>query len=89
MPLSALGLNHAPFRTEGEPHTHVSYEGERAALAFLSDAVARDSALALFQGPPRSGKTTILEAFGRSLGEHTAFARADGGGAETRTQVEE
>src|SRR5690606_33209288 len=89
MPLSALGLNHAPFRTEGEPHTHVSYEGERAALAFLSDAVARDSALALFQGPPRSGKTTILEAFGRSLGEHTAFARADGGGAETRTLFEE
>jgi type II secretory pathway predicted ATPase ExeA len=89
MELSALGLAEAPFRTPGEPVVHVSYEGERAALEFLGEVAAHERAVGLFQGPRRSGKSTILRTFTRSLGEHTAFAQVDGAGAEPRALLEE
>lgn len=83
MELSALGLREQPFRTQGEAVTLVPYEAQLAALDFLADVAAHECALGLLQGPPLSGKSTILRDFTRSLGEHTAFALVDGAGAET------
>ncbi|HEX7060529.1 MAG TPA: FHA domain-containing protein [Woeseiaceae bacterium] len=89
MELSEIGLGQAPFPAHGGPVTHVSYEAEQAALEFLAEVGAHERALGLFQGPPLSGKTTILRTFTRSLDEHTAFALVDGAGAGTRELFDE
>lgn len=89
MELSEIGLGRAPFPAHGDPVTRISYEAEQAALEFLAQAAAHERALALFQGPPLSGKTTILRTFTRSLDEHTAFALVDGTGADTRELFDE
>lgn len=81
--LNAAGLREQPFRTHGEPVTIVPYEGQQAALDFCHDTYAHPHGLGLFQGPPLSGKSTILREFTRLLHEDTAFAVVDGTGLET------
>ena len=83
MELSDAGLRHQPFRAQGKPLTVVSYAAEVAALDFLAATYADDHGLGLFQGPPLSGKSTIIRQFTDSLHEDTAYAVVDGAGAET------
>lgn len=83
MELSDAGLRQQPFRAQGKPLTVVSYAAEVAALDFLAATYADDHGLGLFQGPPLSGKSTIIRQFTDSLHEDTAYAVVDGAGAET------
>jgi general secretion pathway protein A len=82
MQLSDAGLRQQPFRAQGKPLTVVSYAAQAAALDFLATTCADDHGLGLFQGPPLSGKSTIIQQFTDSLNDETAFAVVDGGGAE-------
>jgi type II secretory pathway predicted ATPase ExeA len=83
MQLSDAGLRQQPFRAQGEPLTVVSYAAQAAALDFLAATYADEHGLGLFQGPPLSGKSTIIRQFTESLHEDRAFAIVDGAGAET------
>jgi general secretion pathway protein A len=83
MELSDAGLREQPFCVHGEPITAVAYAARTEALDFLTATYAHEHGLGLFQGPPLSGKTTILKDFTASLEEETAFAVVDGAGVET------
>jgi type II secretory pathway predicted ATPase ExeA len=83
MQLSDAGLRQQPFRARGQPLTVVGYAAQVAALDFLAATYANNHGLGLFQGPPLSGKTTIIRQFTDSLPEDTAFAVVDGAGVET------
>ncbi len=61
---------------------------QQAACEFLSDTYANDHGLGLFQGPPLSGKTAIIEHFTESLAEDAAVAVVDGAGLNTTTLLE-
>jgi type II secretory pathway predicted ATPase ExeA len=83
MELSDAGLRHLPFRAHGKPLTVVAYAAQVAALDFLAATYEHEHGLGLLQGPPLSGKSTIIQQFTDSLHEDTAFAVVDGAGAET------
>lgn len=83
MELSDAGLREQPFRVHGEPITAVAYAARTEALDFLAATYAHEHGLGLFQGPPLSGKTTILTDFAATLDSETAFAIVDGAGVET------
>jgi type II secretory pathway predicted ATPase ExeA len=83
MELSDAGLRHPPFRAHGKPLTVATYAAQVAALDFLAATYEHEHGLGLFQGPPLSGKSTIIQQFTDSLHEDTAFAVVDGAGAET------
>jgi type II secretory pathway predicted ATPase ExeA len=83
MELSDAGLRQQPFRANGKPLTVVTYAAQVAALDFLAATYADDHGLGLFQGPPLSGKSTIIRQFTDSLSDETAFAVVDGAGVET------
>ncbi|MEX2125802.1 MAG: FHA domain-containing protein [Woeseia sp.] len=83
MQLSDAGLRQQTFCAHGKPSTVVTYAAQVAALDFLAATYADDHGLGLFQGPPLSGKSTIIQQFTESLPEDTAFAIVDGAGAET------
>ena len=83
MELSDAGLRHTPFRAHGKPLTAVAYAAQVAALDFLAATYEHEHGLGLLQGPPLSGKSTIIQQFTNSLHEDTAFAVVDGAGAET------
>ncbi len=59
--LRDLGLQVQPFRTHGAPILVVQYDSHNLARRFLADFFACDAPIALFSGPPLSGKTTILK----------------------------
>lgn len=82
MELSDAGLREQPFRTHGSPLTVFSYEAQRDALRFLRGTYADAHGLGLFQGPPLSGKTTILREFVSTLPDDLAWAIVDGAGTE-------
>jgi type II secretory pathway predicted ATPase ExeA len=63
--------------------TVVTYAAAVAALDFLAATYADEHGLGLFQGPPLSGKSTIIRQFAESLHEDTAYAVVDGAGLET------
>ena len=84
MELSDAGLRPQTFRPEeGKPLTTVTYAAAVAALDFLAAICADQHGLGLFQGPPGSGKSTIIRQFTDSLHEDAAYAVVDGAGAET------
>jgi type II secretory pathway predicted ATPase ExeA len=83
MELSDAGLRQQPFREQGKPVTVVTYAAAVAALDFLAATYADEHGLGLFQGPPLSGKSTIIRQFAESLHEDTAYAVVDGAGLET------
>jgi type II secretory pathway predicted ATPase ExeA len=83
MEMSDAGLRQQPFRAQGKPLTVVTYAAAVAAFDFLAATYTDDHGLGLFQGPPLSGKSTIIRQFTDSLHEDTAYAVVDGAGAET------
>jgi general secretion pathway protein A len=89
MELTAAGLREQPFRTHGDPITVVPCEAHLAALDFCATTYAHGDGLGLFQGPPLSGKSTVLREFTRTLREDAAFAVVDGAGLETNALLKD
>ena len=85
MELGAAGLQNQPFRTHGMPVTFYSYAAQAQAFQFLNETYNNRSGLGLFQGPPLSGKSTILRQFIATLPGEPAVAVLDGSGMETAT----
>jgi type II secretory pathway predicted ATPase ExeA len=83
MNFTAAGLQVQPFHTHGKPLVFVPYASQKAAVRFLIDTHTNDRGLGLFQGPPLSGKTTIVQHFARSLPRDCAVAVVDGAGMST------
>lgn len=89
MELTAAGLREQPFRTRGDPVVIVPFEAHLGALDFCAATYAHRDGLGLFQGPPLSGKSTILREFTRTLQEDAAFAIVDGAGLETNALLQD
>lgn len=79
---SDAGLREQPFRTHGLPLTVFPYSAQRDALQFLADTYADADGLGLFQGPPLSGKSTLLRHHVATLSDDRAWAIVDGAGIE-------
>lgn len=78
MDLAAAGLHEQPFRTHGRPLVFVGYAGQEAAFSYLEKAYSHPFGLGLFQGPPLSGKTTLLQHFAEQKPIDAAIAVVDG-----------
>jgi general secretion pathway protein A len=88
MDLAGAGLEVQPFRTHGESLVTVSYGAFRKALAALANMREAPAGIALFQGPPLAGKTTIVRAHLASLPDDVSAGVIDGSGLDTRSLVE-
>jgi general secretion pathway protein A len=89
MELTAAGLREQPFRTQGDPIALVPFDAHLTALDFCSATYEHRDGLGLLQGPPLSGKSTVLREFTRSLGEDASFAIVDGAGLETNALLKD
>ena len=89
MELTAAGLREQPFRTQGDPIIVVPFDAHRAALDFCSAICEHRDGLGLLQGPPLSGKSTVLREFTRSLEEDASSAIVDGAGLETNALLKD
>jgi general secretion pathway protein A len=78
MELSGAGLSKQPFPTHGKPRSVVSYASKTAALEMLADTCHHPTGLSLLQGPPLSGKSTIIRSFVDSMHEDCSVAVIDG-----------
>lgn len=78
MELEAAGLHEQPFRTHGRPLVFVGYAGQEAAFSYLEKAYSHPFGLGLFQGPPLSGKSTLLHQFAEQNPIDAAIAVIDG-----------
>jgi len=88
MELGEAGLQEQAFRTHGRPLVFVRYLAQQAAFEFLNDTYKRERGLGLFQGPPLSGKTSIIRHFAESLTDDAAVAIVDGAGLNTTALLE-
>lgn len=89
MKLADTGLRKQPFRTQGKPLVLVPYASQRNAIRFLAETRSNKRGLGLFNGPPLSGKTTIVQGFAKSLPRDHAVAIIDGARADTATFLKE
>lgn len=78
MELGVAGLQEQPFRTHGRPLVFVGYSGQVAAFNYLRKAYKHNLGLGLFQGPPLSGKSTLLRQFAEQKELDAAMAVIDG-----------
>jgi len=83
MELSAAGLSEQPFPTHGKPLAVASYASKISVIETLNKTNVHPTGLALLQGPPLSGKSTLIRTFVRSLPEHCSVAVIDGKGLNT------
>ena len=83
MELGAAGLTEQPFPTHGKPLAIVSYGSKTAALESLNNTRIHTTGLSLLQGPPLSGKSTLIRTFVESLPADCAVAVIDGKGLNT------
>ena len=88
MDLGAAGLNEQPFRTHGKPLSVVSYASQREALKVLEATCTATHGLCLIQGPPLSGKSTLIRRFVEHLPEECSAAVVDGNGLNTAGLLE-
>lgn len=80
MELGAAGLQEQPFGMHGRPLVFVAYAGQEAAFDYLERTCSHAHGLGLFQGPPLSGKSTLLHQFAEYRLPDTAVAVVDGAG---------
>ena len=85
MDLGAAGLQEQPFRTHGRPLVFVGYAGQEAAFDYLERTYAHRHGLGLFQGPPLSGKSTLLSQFAEHKAADAAVAVVNGADRSTST----
>lgn len=88
MDLAAAGLTEQPFRTQGTPDSIVSYGSHLEGLEAIRAALEKPHGLALLQGPPLSGKSTLVRHLVESLDEEHEYAVVDGTGLNTTTLLE-
>lgn len=88
MDLAAAGLREQPFRTQGKPAPIVSYAAHIEGLEAIRAACQEPHGLALLQGPPLSGKTTLIQHLVESLDGAQEYAVVDGTGLTTTTLLE-
>jgi type II secretory pathway predicted ATPase ExeA len=88
MELGAAGLKEQPFRSQGRPIVFFAYAGQEKTCDFLSETYAHNGGLALLQGPPLSGKSTIIHYFADRQKERPAVAVIDGAGLSTTSMLE-
>jgi type II secretory pathway predicted ATPase ExeA/pSer/pThr/pTyr-binding forkhead associated (FHA) protein len=89
MDLAAAGLLEQPFRTRGTPESIVSYASHIEALEAILTACNKPHGLALLQGPPLSGKSTLVRHLVDSLDVDQEYAVVDGTGLNNTTLLEE
>ena len=78
MDLASAGLKEQPFRTHGKPLTVIPYAAHRAAVEALESARTYPLGVTLLQGPPLSGKSTLLREFVGRLPDDVTVALVDG-----------
>ena len=83
MELGAAGLSEQPFATHGRPLAIASYASKISAIETLHNVKGHPNGLALLQGPPLSGKSTLIRTFINSLTEDCSVAVIDGKGLDT------
>ena len=88
MDLAAAGLTEQPFRTQGTPDSIVSYASHVEGLEALRTACAMPNGLALLQGPPLSGKSTLVRHFVDLRDDNQEGAVVDGTGLNATTLLE-
>jgi type II secretory pathway predicted ATPase ExeA/pSer/pThr/pTyr-binding forkhead associated (FHA) protein len=80
MELGAAGLQEQPFRTHGRPLVFVAYAGQEAAFGYLERIYDHRLGLGIVQGPPLSGKSTLLRQFAEIKTSDVAVALINGSG---------
>jgi type II secretory pathway predicted ATPase ExeA len=88
MDLSAAGLTEQPFRTKGTPDSIVSYAAHVEGFEALRAVCAMPHGLALLQGPPLSGKSTLVRHFVDLRDDNQEGAIVDGTGLNATTLLE-
>ena len=88
MDLAAAGLSEQPFRSEATPESIVSYASHVEALQAIRTACNEPHGLALLQGPPLSGKSTLIRHLVESLDDDQEHAVVDGTGLNNTTLLE-
>jgi len=78
MDLRAAGLEVQPFCSDGKPTSVVSYGAYRDALGVLQKTLDAHNGLSLLQGPPLSGKSTLIREFVRGVSPDCSVAVVDG-----------
>ncbi|NIL93772.1 MAG: FHA domain-containing protein [Woeseiaceae bacterium] len=88
MDLGAAGLREQPFRTHGRPLTAISYGAYEEGFTVLEESSAQANGLCLIQGPPLSGKSTLIREFADLVPGEIAVAIVDGQGLNTAGLLE-
>lgn len=88
MELHAAGLKEQPFRIGGDPPVFFSYAAQEKAWEFFDQICQHNTGLGLFQGPPFSGKSTLIRQYVRQVPEDVAVAVVDGEGANAERLLE-
>ena len=88
MDLAAAGLTEQPFRTKGMPDPIVSYASHQEGLEAIRGACEKPNGLALLQGPPLSGKSTLIRHLVDSRDDNQDCAVVDGTGLNATTLLE-
>ena len=88
MDLAAAGLREQPFRNQGKQEPIVSYASHLEGLEAIRAACKKPMGLALLQGPPLSGKSTLIEHLVVSRDDDQECAVVDGSGLNTTTLLE-
>lgn len=83
MELRQAGLSQQPFRTHGKPLAVLTYASKVAAMNMLADTCAHRYGLSLLQGPPLSGKSTVIRSFVESVHDDRSVALINGKGLNT------
>ena len=83
MDLGTAGLSAQPFPTHGKPLAVSNYASKDAALKVLRETCEHPTGLSLLQGPPLSGKSTLVRSFVESLPTDFSVAVIDGKGLNT------
>lgn len=88
MDLASAGLREQPFRTHGKPLATVAYGAYEEALAMLENTCKHPRGFSLLQGPPLSGKSTLIREFIERVPDDCSVAHIDGTGLSTQSLLE-
>jgi type II secretory pathway predicted ATPase ExeA len=88
MDWAAAGLTEQPFRTHGKPVAIVPYASHSEAYSAIRESCEKPTGLALLQGPPLSGKSTVVRRLAENLDEDRALAVVDGTSLNTAGLLE-
>ncbi len=88
MDLASAGLREQPFRTHGKPLVTIAYGAHSDALAMLEKTFRHPRGFSLLQGPPLSGKSTVIRVFLQNVPDDCSVAIVDGDGLGTRSLLE-